>query len=57
MQGSFIDVLTYFGMSLRIQSVHTKTIDDATKFAVELDAFNQAERQTITNNGKTRKHK
>lgn len=41
----FIDALTDSDMRLQIQQAHPKTIDDATKLAVELDAFNQAEKQ------------
>lgn len=41
----FIDALTDSDMRLRIQQAHPKTIDDATKLSVELDAFNMAEKQ------------
>ncbi|XP_056016852.1 uncharacterized protein LOC125676529 [Ostrea edulis] len=43
--GHFIDALTDSDMRLRIQQAHPKTIDDAKKLSVELDAFNMAEKQ------------
>lgn len=41
----FIDALTDSDMRLRIQQARPRNIDEATKLAVELDAFNQAEKQ------------
>lgn len=41
----FIDALTDSDMSLRIQLARPKNIYEATKLAVELDAFHQAEKQ------------
>lgn len=41
----FIDALTVSNIRLRIQQARPKNIDEATKLAVELDAFHQAEKQ------------
>ena len=49
----FIDALTDSDMRLRIQQGHPKTLDDATKLAVELDAFNLAEKHRDKKGGST----
>ena len=50
----FIDGLVDSDMRLRIKQSRPKTLNDAVKLAVELEAFNRAERQNNVNRGHLR---
>ena len=46
---NFVDALTDSDMRLRIQQNKPTNLDEAVRMAIELDAFNQAERQRFSN--------